>query len=291
MPSLKDIRRRISSVRNTQKITKAMKLVSAAKFARANTAVVASRPYGFAFDEMVASLLDDAGDSGQSKLLEVRPEKKALVAVISTDRGFCGGLNSNLFKAVLVHVAEKQKDGVELALMPLGKRARQFASKVRLEQVGGREKVLEKPTYDGAKELAQELIEAFKSGGFDRVYLAFVEFKSALAQVPRVLQLLPIVQSSDSTEISNAANSRSVIVEPKLTELLDRLLQRQVASRVFRSLLESSASEHGARMTAMDGATNNATKVLKRIKIQYNRARQAAITKELIEITSGAQAL
>lgn len=290
MPSLKNIRRRISSVRNTQKITKAMKLVSAAKFARANTAVIASRPYGNAFDEMVAALVDDAGETASSPLLDSRPEKKSLIAVISTDRGFCGGLNSNLFKAVLVHIAEKQKDGVEIALMPLGKRARQFVSKLRYEQIGGREKVLEKPTYDTARQLSQELIEAFNAGGFDRVYLAFVEFKSALAQVPRVLQLLPIQRTTDSSGVSSGKFS-SLIVEPKLVELLHGMLERQVASRVFRSLLESSASEHGARMTAMDGATNNATKVLKRIKIQYNRARQAAITKELIEITSGAQAL
>jgi F-type H+-transporting ATPase subunit gamma len=290
MPSLKDIRRRITSVRNTQKITRAMKLVSAAKFARANTAVIASRPYGKAFDDMVARLVDAAGEEVESPLLASRPEKKSLVAILSSDRGFCGGLNANLFKAVLAHITDKRKEGVEIALMPLGKRARQFASKVRYTQVGAREKVLDKPTYENARLLSEEMIKAFTDGGYDRVYLAFVEFKSALAQTPRVVQLLPMERqaASDSTKL---VDSFSLIIEPKVTEILHGLLSRQVASRVFRSMLESAASEHGARMTAMDGATNNASKVLKRIKIQYNRARQAAITKELIEITSGAQAL
>lgn len=289
MPSLKDIRRRITSVRNTQKITKAMKLVSAAKFARANTAVIASRPYSKAFDDMVTRVIEASGDQFSSPLIESKPERKALIAVISTDRGFCGGLNSNLFKTVLAQIAEKTNAGVDVTVMPLGRRAKQFASKMRLKTIGAREKVLEKPTYESARSLSKELIEAYTNGQFDLVYLAFVEFKSALAQTPRVNQLLPIETPTQAKADFEA--KPYLLIEPKPAEILKGLLAHLVANKVFRSLLESAASEHGARMTAMDGATNNASKVLKRIKIQYNRARQAAITKELIEITSGAQAL
>lgn len=289
MPSLKDIRRRISSVRNTQKITKAMKLVSAAKFARANTAVVASRPYGKAFDDMVARVIQVSGSQFSSPLIETKPETKILIAVISTDRGFCGGLNSNLFKVVMANIAQKTKEGVDVTVMPLGRRAKQFASKMHLKTLGAREKVLEKPSYDYARSLSKEMIEFYTNGEFDRVYLAFVEFKSALAQTPRINQLLPVL-TPEHADLEVGAKPY-LLVEPKPAEILKGLLAHLVANKVFRSLLESSASEHGARMTAMDGATNNASKVLKRIKIQYNRARQAAITKELIEITSGAQAL
>ncbi len=293
MPSLKDIRRRIVSVKSTQKITRAMKLVSAAKFARANTAVVASRPYGQAFDAMVTKLVKAAGDDVESPLLVNRPEKKTLVVVLSTDRGFCGGLNSNLFKQSLNFFAAKRKDGVELHVQPWGKRARQFSNKLKYSVQGAYEKVLDKPNYARARELANELIERFEKENFDRVYIGFVEFKSAMTQAPKFLQLLPVGKGDIAVPATDAASADAgnILVEPSLKELLDNLLRRQVASQVFRAMLEGAASEHGARMTAMDSATNNATEVLRAMKIQYNRARQAAITKELIEITSGAQAL
>jgi F-type H+-transporting ATPase subunit gamma len=293
MANLKDIRRQITSVKSTQKITRAMKLVSAAKFARANTAVVASRPYGQAFDLMVEKLVSAAEATGQRlelPLLAARPEKKILVAVLSTDRGFCGGLNTNLFKSVAAFVGGKRKEGIEVEVIGWGKRARQNALKLRYKLLSHREKVLEKPRYELASELSGELIKAFEDGGFDHVYVAFVEFKSAMTQAPKVLQLLPVgkIGKGDRPKDPNDAN---IIVEPSIAKMLPDLLKREIASLVFRALLEGSASEHGARMTAMDSATNNATEVLNKKKIQYNRARQAAITKELIEITSGAQAL
>lgn len=293
MPSLKDIRRRITSVKSTQKITRAMKLVSAAKFARANTAVVASRPYGQAFDSMVARLVKAAGDEVESPLLVDRPEKKTLVVVLATDRGFCGGLNSNLFKQTTQFFAARRKDGVEVHVQPWGKRAKQFTNKLNYKVHGPYEKVLDRPTYARAKELANELIERFEKDAFDRVFIAFVEFKSAMTQAPKFLQLLPVGKADVAAAASGgtAADAGNVLVEPALKDILDNLLRRQVASQVFRAMLEGAASEHGARMTAMDSATNNATEVLRAMKIEYNRARQAAITKELIEITSGAQAL
>lgn len=295
MPSLKEIRRRITSVKNTQKITRAMKLVSAAKFARANTAVVAARPYGKAFDAMVARLVAAAGDDLQLPLLDSRPERKILIALMATDRGFCGSLNANLFKSTLQFIAGKREDGVQVSLVAWGKRARQFASKLNYTVLNSREKVLERPNYEMAKELADELLTVFEQGDYDRVYVSFVEFRSALTQAPKVMQLLPVGaiggQPASECREENVNDDRQVIVEPPIDQLLPGLLRREVASVLFRAMLEGSASEHGARMTAMDSATNNASEVLREKKIEYNRARQAAITKELIEITSGAQAL
>ena len=291
MPSLKDIRRRIGSVKSTQKITRAMKLVSAAKFARANAAVVASRPYGRALDEMVSRLVTAAGEEYVSPLTTVRAEERVLLAVLATDRGFCGALNSNLFKATQQFLAAKAAEGVEVELAALGRRARHFAGKTRFKIAASREKVLERVNFEGARDLANDLLERFESGAYDAVYVAYVEFKSALTQSPTVKALLPLSKLAVQSGEKGAGESPLVIIEPSLKEVLDTLLRREVTSLVFRCMLEGAASEHGARMSAMDSATNNANTVLKRMSIQYNRARQAAITKELIEITSGAQAL
>ena len=289
MPSLKDIRRRIGSVKNTQKITRAMKLVAAAKFARANAAVVASRPYGEAFQTMVERLVAAAGDSVSSPLLVSRPEKKVLLVILSTDRGFCGSLNSNLFKHTLQFILAKKREGISVELVTWGRRAKQFSGKLDFPVHNPRERVLDKPNYLLAKELGDELIQKFEDGGFDRIYLGFVEFKSAMSQAPKFVQLLPV--GKVVRQEHHLVQTPDIIVEPSAKEVLEEVLKRDVAGTIFRAMLEGAASEHGARMTAMDSATNNANEVLRRMKIQYNRARQAAITKELIEITSGAQAL
>ncbi len=290
MPSLKDIRRRIGSVKNTQKITRAMKLVSAAKFARANSAVTNARPYSVAFDAMVERIVAMAGDDVESPLLEQRPERKSLFIVLSTDRGFCGGLNSNLFKFSVLRIAEKRKENIEIEMVPWGKRAKLFSTKMKYKAVNAREKVLEKPSYQTAKDLADELIKKFADKEYDRIYICYVEFLSAMAQRATIKQVLPVGKSR-SADAPVAVADATLLVEPGPKELLEGLLKRVVASTIFKCMLEGAASEHGARMTAMDSATNNAQEVLRGMKIEYNRARQAAITKELIEITSGAQAL
>lgn len=291
MPSLKDIRRRIGSVKNTQKITRAMKMVSAAKFARANNAVVNARPYSLAFDAMVERIVEMAGEDVESPLLEQRAETKTLFVVLSTDRGFCGGLNSNLFKFTMLDIGNRKKNSVEISMMPWGKRAKLFAAKMKFEIVNPREKVLEKPTYLMAKELAEDLIEKFTSQKYDRILISYVEFRSAMSQQATIKQLLPVGKAKDKTAKAASTANATLLVEPTPKEMFEGLLKRVVASTIFKCMLEGAASEHGARMTAMDSATNNAQEVLRKMKIQYNRARQAAITKELIEITSGAQAL
>jgi len=290
MANLKDIRRRIVSVKNTQKITRAMKLVAAAKFARANAAVVSSRPYGEAFDQMVANLVAACGEDFQSPLVEDRGDKNTLVAVLSTDRGFCGGLNANLFKSTTKFVKAKESKGSFVKTIAWGRRAGLVYKGRGAGHLETVEKVLEKVTYESAKKLADELIEKYINGDCDRVYISYMKFQSAMAQVPKQLQLLPIgniVAEGASSEV----NSVNMLIEPSAAEVLASLLKKVVASAIFRAMLEGSASEQGARMTAMESATNNADEVIRKLTIEYNRARQAAITNELIEITSGASAL
>ena len=288
MASLKDIRRRIGSVKSTQKITGTMKLVDAAKFARASSAAKAARPYGAALDRLVSSVLLSSTGTLESPLLVARPEKKILIVIVATDRGLCGGLNTNLFKRVRLHVLEKTGAGVALDVMAWGRRAVLFSRKTKQAITDSREKVLDKPSYATVVELAKPLLDGFLTGKYDRIYVAYTKFRSALVQEPTVTQLLPVVVDPEAMK---DVLPHGYIFEPNLPELIDSLLMKKVIGTLFRILLESKASEHGARMTAMDSATKNAKEVVKKLTLQYNRARQAAITKELIEIVSGAEAL
>lgn len=288
MPSLKDIKTRIHSVSNTAKITNAMKLVSAAKFARASHAVTAARPYSVAFDGMVKRLLANTNVES-SAYLRGGDEKRSLLVMIATDRGLCGGLNSNLFKRVTKFLEEKAASGIEVDLACWGRRATTYGNSRKEAVVDRRERVIERPDYQQAVTLGTELIEQFTSGEYDRIYIAFAEFESALTQNPRVDQLLPLDPSvAESTDAQQASD---MIIEPSAEELMEKLLHKRVIINLLQALFEAYASEHGARMSAMDSATRNAKEVNQKLKLQYNRARQAAITKELIEITSGAEAL
>jgi F-type H+-transporting ATPase subunit gamma len=289
MPNLKDIKRRIVSVKNTQKITHAMKLVSAAKFARANHAVLAARPYGDGFETMVNKVVLAAGDV-HTPLTEVRSKnKRELLVLVSTDRGLCGSLNSALFKVTARFVKEKVDLGITLDTVAWGRRAAMFCKKVKWTLLSEKERVTEKPKYEVAVGLAEELIQVYVDEKYDAIHVAFVEFKSALSQVPMIKQLLPVVPQKLKDE--SPTSGAGIILEPKAQELIGPVLERLVVAQTFRILLEAAASEHGARMTAMDSATKNAKEVIRKLTLQYNRGRQAAITKELIEITSGAEAL
>jgi F-type H+-transporting ATPase subunit gamma len=287
MANQRDIKRRIVSVANTQKITKAMKLVSAAKFARASHAVNAARPYSTAFDLMVKRLVANSPEPISSELVKTREEKKVLVIIIGTDRGLCGGLNANLFKGVRHWVKQKRSAGIQVDVAPLGRKAISWGKKQNLGITFSREKVIDKPSFFRAKELAREFVGMFNAGTYDSIYLAYNIFQNALTQTPKVSQYLP-VNMDDSAENEAA---RDYIVEPSIGELIDSLLERKLATMLFQALLDSAASEHGSRMTAMDNATSNAGEVRKKLTLKYNRARQASITKELIEIVSGAEAL
>ena len=286
MPNLKDIKRRIVSVKNTQKITHAMKLVSAAKFARANHAVLAARPYGEGFESMVKKVVLAAGDI-PTRLTEKRGQhKRELLVVVSTDRGLCGSLNSGLFKLATRFAKEKVEAGIKLDAIAWGRRAGMFCRKVKWNLVNEKEKVTERPKYEIAKHLADELVGMYLKDSYDAVHVAFVEFKSALSQLPVVAQILPV-----APKVEAAGASTHLIMEPVAAKLIEPVLDRLVVAQTFRILLEGAASEHGARMTAMDSASKNAKEVIRKLTLQYNRGRQAAITKELIEITSGAEVL
>ncbi len=292
MANRRDIKRRIGSVINTQKITKALKLVAAAKFARASHAVNAARPYSRAFDDMVSRLVASTEGNIDTPILRVPEEKKALVVVLGTDRGLCGGLNTNLFRTVRAWVNEKlrQNPQVSFSYYAWGRKASSWSRKQAETLYGSKEKVLDRPTYQGAKNLTEELVGLFLSGDYDAIYLANSQFLNALTQKPQVTKLLPIA-AADLKSDEKLKGVADVIVEPSLSQMLEKLLQRKLSALVFQATLDGAASEQGSRMTAMDNATTNAGEVRKKLVLKYNRVRQAAITKELIEIISGAEAL
>jgi F-type H+-transporting ATPase subunit gamma len=264
-----------------------MKLVSAAKFSRAKQAIENARPYGAALDAMTTRLLSSAGDKAPSELLLARTEARTRLLVISADRGLCGSLNANLLKKALTWHDEAKSKRLSVNLELWGKKSRLVAARTGLNAGEVKEKVLEKPSYELALTKAREIIADYRSGKIDKFYVVYSKFINALSQEQVVEPFFPIQPKISESPLPE----NMTIVEPNLNEVLDSLLEKQLASKIYRALLDSAASEHGARMTAMDSATTNASEVIRKLTLQYNRARQAAITKELIEITSGAEAL
>ena len=320
MPSLKSIRTRIASVKSTQKITRAMKLVAAARLRRAQDAIVGARPYANALLEAVAEVASRAGAEAHP-LLDQRPRERVGLVVLTSDRGLAGGFNANVFRSVQRFLNEEKAAArdAKISLYVVGKKGRDFFRRRKTIAIAH-----ELPGAGGslagarAQEIALEVLGDFQAGKVDAVYLVYNEFKSAIQQRVLMAPLLPLVagglvSSSSSSSPSFAASvptsappastssvtsaaAASVgqidfLYEPDKGQLLDTLLPLYVESQIYRALLESIASEFGARMTAMDSATNNAKEVIARLTLQYNRARQAAITKELMEIVSGAEAL
>lgn len=286
MASLQDTKRRIASVKNTQKITRAMKLVASAKYARANVNLAKAKPYAEAFEGVLQSVL--ASDNIKSELLNTeRKEKAILYVIVATDRGLCGPLNSQLFRSV-EKILEKHTKNHKVLFELWGKRAIFFGKKQDGTILFEKEKVLEQPPYLFAKEAVKRYHELYMNRKIDAVHIAYSSFKNAMSHPPKVKQLIPMKKAQE--EMLKKAE-KEPLFEPSQEEMVDKLLVQHAVSQVHKVLLESSASEHSARMTAMDSATNNADKVIKSLTLEYNRARQASITKELIEITSGAEAL
>jgi F-type H+-transporting ATPase subunit gamma len=285
MPSLKAIRTRITSVKNTRKITKAMKLVAAAKLRRAQDAIIAARPYSAALSTVVSELSSVAGKDAHPLFAE-REAQRAAIVVITADRGLAGAFNTNVIKAVERHVANELPSVKEVTLRIIGKKANQHFSR-RNASIASYDAA---PTGANALQLAREtatrVIDDFLTGKVDRVFVAFNEFKGAGSQLVRVSQLLPVIAESQSTAVAT-----DYIYEPSKEELLDRLVPLYVQIQLYRSSLESIAAFFGAQMMAMESATKNAGEMIQRYTLQYNRARQAAITKELLEIIGGAEAL
>jgi len=284
MMSLKDTKRRINGVKNTQKITRAMKLVSSAKFARASHAFSMSQPYRKGFEAMLSHLL--LREELAHPLLEKREEKKTLCIVLTTDRGFCGGLNSNLLKRVTAFLQEKSP--IEVDVMLWGRKAKAVEKQHSVHVVEKIEKMLDAPSYGFAAEVVDKIAGLFESGVYDGVFVLYSAFRNAVLQEPCILRLLPF---SPTPPVEAKPSKTGLLTEPLSAELVPVLLKKYIAVQLYQVLLESAVSEHAARMSAMDNATNNAEDVIRKLTLDYNRARQAAITKELIEITSGAEAL
>jgi F-type H+-transporting ATPase subunit gamma len=286
MANLKAIKKRIVSVKNTRQITKAMKMVSAAKLRRAQENVVAARPYAKKLGEVLARLTA-ISDADSSPLQEKREAKNALLLVVTSDRGLCGGFNTNLCKAADRFVNENKAKYASLSVMTVGRKGFEYLKnrqKVYKNQVG----VLNKFTYQTAVTLAQEVIDGFLAEEYDEVFLIYNAFRSVMAQDITLEPLLPVAPPAAAAPEEFPP---VYIYEPDKEALLNELLPKNVEVQIYRSMLESTAAEHGARMTAMDSASKNADEMIGKLTLQYNRARQAAITTELIEIISGAESI
>lgn len=287
MPSLKAIRRRIGSVRSTQQITKAMKMVAAAKLRRAQEAAIASRPYAKKLEEMVAGLASRVDENAHPLLRVPESEGRILFVVVTSDRGLCGGYNTNIGRLAETFLRERA-ESAEVRIVGVGRKG---ADSLRRRGSDPAERH-PMPAPNAAGELAREITrtatQAFVSGEVDAVYLAYASFRSAMSQTPTLERLLPFERLAGDEA---AAASSEYVFEPDPNSIIGFLLPRLVEVRVLHGLLEGAASEQGARMTAMDSATRNASEMIERLTLELNRARQAAITKELMEIIGGAEAL
>lgn len=295
MPSLLDMRRRIKSVKNTQQITKAMKMVAAAKLKRAQDRVTAARPFAQKMSEVLGGLSARIGDDFSHPLLDARGDEKYLIVIVTADKGLAGAFNANVIKAAQAFM--KENAAKPMQMMPVGRKGRDFFKRRQVafteEYVGltGQGRI----EYSQAVEIAQNVIRAFtEDESIDKVFLVYSEFKSVLSQKPVVQQLLPIPKVTDETAETTGAGrgaQAEYIYEQPPAEIFGRLLPKQVETQIYRAILESIASEQGARMTAMDSASKNAGELIGSLTLNMNRIRQAAITKEIIEVVSGAAAL
>ncbi len=294
MPNLRDIRNRISTVNNTQQITKAMKMVAAAKLRKAQDRMVQTRPYAAKIQDVVGRLVGSSSVSNPI-MRNADEVKTVLMIVIGSDRGLCGGFNNNLFKEVEKSIESSLSDHKEngtLSLVTVGKKAGAYFKKRKYNVVESHPGFFDKLEYESTSALMSKATQQFVDGEFDEVYIAFNEFKSVIAQNRKVDKVLPI----DPAEISGSSDDASkesidYIFEPDSEAILEKLLPLHLNIQLWKAVLESNASEQGARMSAMDSATENAKDLERELKLKYNQARQSAITTEISEIVSGAQAL
>jgi F-type H+-transporting ATPase subunit gamma len=290
MASLLDMRRRIKSVKNTQQITKAMKMVAAAKLKRAQDRVTASRPFAVKMSDVLGGLSARVADEFSHPLLDARGDEKYLIVLISADKGLAGAFNANVIKATQAFINENQ--GKTAEMIPVGRKGRDFFKRRNVvfteEYIGltGSGQV----NHDDAVRIAQNVIKTFtEDTSIDKVFLVFTEFKTVLSQKPVIEQLLPIPRTA--AEEGAPTQQAEYIYEQPAAEIFGKLLPKQVETQIYRGMLESVASEQGSRMTAMDSASKNAGELIDSLTLNMNRIRQAAITKEIIEVVSGAAAL
>jgi F-type H+-transporting ATPase subunit gamma len=286
LPNLKDIQRRIGSIKKTQQITRAMRMVAGAKLRRAQTASENARPYADRMRATVSEVARGVSDDAHP-LFEIRqPVKKVEVVVITSDRGLCGGFNSNVNRFSASLVAQREKDGNAVTITTAGRKGREFFTRRNPTQLADHYPQQGWVTYGQAAALAKSVSARFEAGDVDEVVLVYNEFISAMTQTPKQVSLLPF--SADADVVGDAQPHE---IEPNPQSLLAVLVPKAVEVEIFRALLENQTGEHAARMTAMESATRNTEELVERLTLQFNRARQAAITKELVEIVSGAEAL
>lgn len=293
MPGLKDVRNRIASVTSTRQITAAMKLVSASKLRRAQDNIIKMRPYALKLNEILSNLSQDKEVFSESAYTNVRPVEKVLIVVFSSNKGLCGAFNSNVAKRVVSLIQEKyerQAGEAKVHILSVGRKAAALLARRKLNVVDVQDALADKPSFAATLPLVDKIMEDFRTGVYDEVVVVFNEFKTAASQIVRDEVFLPL-DPQRLISARKAAGNVEYIFQPNKEEILLNVIPTALKTRFFRYLLDSQASEHGARMTAMHKATDNAGELLKELRLSYNKARQAAITKEILEIVGGAEAL
>jgi F-type H+-transporting ATPase subunit gamma len=288
MASLKEVKTRISSVISTQQITKAMKMVAAAKLRKSQDRIMQMRPFAQKMTGVVQNLSSGSSD-GDNWYSKPRPEEKILIVAITSDRGLCGSFNSTVFKSVLRLVQEKyavQYERKNVTILPIGKKSFEFFGKRSFQMVGDYWEVFHHLTYEKVSEAGDYMIEAYRKGQYDKIEIVYNQFKNVATQILVTEQFLPVlpVKSAKKQDVD-------FIFQPNEEEILQGLIPKSLKVQLYKAVLDSNASENGARVTAMDKANENAGELLKDLKLMYNRTRQAAITKEILEIVGGAEAL
>ena len=287
MANLKEVKERIKSVSSTQQITKAMKMVAAAKLRKAQDRIIQLRPYAEKLAAILANVSSGSDEEGISTYATQREVKKVLVVSVTSDRGLCGAFNSNIFKGLKNLLNSELMNGVEVSVLPIGKKSYDFYKKRDYNLIDDYWGVFGDLSFDTVRGAAEYAMSAFDSGQYDRIYLIYNEFKNVATQIVRTEQFLPVL----AAESEESAATHDYLYEPSKDFIVEELIPKSLKIQFYKSVLESNASEHGARMTAMGKATDNAGDLLKELKLTYNRTRQAAITKEILEIVGGAEAL
>ncbi len=295
MPNLKEVKNRITSVVSTQQITKAMKMVAASKLRRAQNRLLQMRPYARKLSQILTNVSESLGEEVTLDYAAKREVNKVLIVVISSDKGLCGGFNSTIFRAVRDTIQEKysrQYQAGHVDILPVGLKSFAYFSKRDYLVKTGFKDLIGDPSFENVRTAASYAMDEFKKGAYDQVLLAYNEFKNIATQILRVEQFLPIeAMQADNKSDKSKAPQTDYIYEPSREYIIEELIPQSLKVQFFKAILESSAAEQGARMTAMDKATDNAGELLKELRLQYNRTRQAAITKEILEIVAGAEAL
>ena len=286
MPNLKEIKSRITSVKSTIQITSAMKMVSAAKLKKAQDAIIQLRPYSNKLTEIMSSVSSTSEDSSQNKYSEVREVSKILLVPITSNRGLCGGFNANIIKKT-IEIEKELNSKSELTILSIGKKSSEFFKKNKYNVHSTHDDVFQDVNYEDVSKIAELILNDFANEKFDKVILVYNQFKNAATQIVMQEDFLPL----NKTQSENSQEAVDYIYEPGKDEILNELIPKSLKTQLFKAILDSNASEHGARMTAMHKATDNATELKNELTLSYNKARQAAITGEILEIVGGAEAL